>query len=427
MTSDRIPVNSFVMNFDIQQINAKADFSYFLNSSHTLDGGISTTRYYLSPGTLNPHGAASIVIPNTVQQEHGLESAVYISDNIEVSPRLSVYLGLRYSLYQYLGPKNVFQYEDGVSRETGSVTDTVAFAKGKKIAQYGGAEPRLALRYSLGENVSVKVSYNRMLQYIQMLSNTTAITPTDIWKLSDSYIRPQLGNQISFGLYKNFKGKHLIETSIEGYYKTMSNATDYKSGAMLLLNHNLETDVIGAKGEAYGVELLIKKNAGKINGWVSYTASRSFLKTEGRFVEETVNKGERYPSNYDKPHAFNFIGNYKFSRRFNFSLNFVYATGRPITLPITKYDIGGVPKVYYSDRNAYRIPDYIRTDISLNLEGNHKVKKLAHSSWTFAVYNLFSRSNAYSVYFVSQNGKINGYKLSIFAQAIPTITYNFKF
>jgi hypothetical protein len=207
----------------------------------------------------------------------------------------------------------------------------------------------------------------------------------------------------------------------------MNNTVDYKNGAVLLLNHHLETDVLNANGKAYGVEFLVKKSSGKVNGWVSYTYSRSFLQTKGEYSSETINGGKYYPSSYDKPHAVNFIGNYKFSRRVNFSLNLIYSTGRPITLPIAKYTVEGSSRVYYSDRNAYRIPDYFRSDISLNIEGNHRIKKLAHSSWTFAVYNLTGRRNAYSVFFVSQNGVIKGYKLSVFGQPIPTITYNFKF
>jgi hypothetical protein len=259
-----------------------------------------------------------------------------------------------------------------------------------------------------------------------MLSNTTAITPTDIWKLSDNYIKPQYGDQISLGYYKNLRG-NLIETSVEAYYKMSHNVADYKGGAVLLLNHHLETDVLNARGKAYGIEFLIKKSAGKLNGWLSYTYSRSFLQTNGKYTSEIINNGKYYPSNYDKPHAVNFIGNYKFSRRINFSMNLVYSTGRPITLPVAKYYIDGDARVFYSDRNQYRIPNYFRSDISINLEGNHRIRKLAHSSWTFAVYNLTGRHNAYSVFYTSQNGAINGYKLSIFARPIPTVTYNFKF
>jgi hypothetical protein len=427
MTNDKVPANAFFMDFNITQANAKAEVSYFYNSRHTLDAGISATRYYLSPGNLTPSGSESLVIKNTVQREQGLESAVYISDNIEINPKMALYVGLRYSVYQYLGPKDIYKYGAGGSKEPGNITDTISYSSGKPIASYGGAEPRIALRYSVTDDLSVKFSVNRMRQYIQMLSNTTAITPTDIWKLSDSHVRPQLGDQVSVGMYKNFRRKNMIETSIEAYYKVTERTIDYKNGATLLLNHHLETDILAARGKAYGIEFLVKKNAGKTNGWISYTYSRSFLKTEGKFQDETVNKGKYYPSNFDKPHAINFIGNYKFSRRFNVSLNLVYSTGRPITLPIAKYESSLGQKVYYSDRNAYRIPDYFRSDVSINIEGNHKVKKLAHSSWTLAIYNVTGRKNAYSVFFTSKDGQVQGYKLSIFAQPIPTITYNFKF
>jgi hypothetical protein len=179
--------------------------------------------------------------------------------------------------------------------------------------------------------------------------------------------------------------------------------------------------------KAYGIEFLLKKSAGKVNGWLSYTFSRSFLKTSSIHTSETVNHGKFYPSNYDKPHAVNFIGNYKFSRRFNFSLNTTYSTGRPITIPVAIYQLCGNPRLHYSDRNQERIPNYFRIDASINIEGNHKIKKLAHSSWTFAIYNVTGRQNAYSVYFVSKDNAIRGYKLSIFGRPIPTITYNFKF
>lgn len=426
--SDKNKVNAFTMDFGIRQLNARADFNYFPSSRHTITAGVSTTRYDLSPGNLQPDGNESLILPDVVQDEQGLESAVYAGENFEVTEKLSVYAGIRYSFYQYLGAKDVFQYSPGGPRETSTITDTLHYSRGKAIARYSGAEPRFSARYAFSANTSVKLSYNRMRQYIQMLSNTTAITPTDTWKLSDTYLTPQYGDQFSLGLYRNLNLKNsLIELSLETYYKITQRTLDYKNGAVLLLNHHLETDILAARGKAYGVELMIKKAAGKFNGWISYTYSRSFLKTLGTYSSEVVNGGKYYPSNFDKPHAVNVISNYKFSRRFNFSLNLVYSTGRPITLPIVRYEVDGTSRVYYSDRNQFRIPYYFRSDISINVEGNHKVRKLAHSSWTFAVYNLTSRANAYSVFFVSQNGEIKGYKLSVFARAIPTVTYNFKF
>ena len=424
--SDDNPVEAFTMDADIRQINGKLDFSYFPNSRHTLNGGAHVTRYDLSPGRFRPIGEKSEVKTNIVADEQGLETALYASDNFEVNRNLSLYVGLRYSLYQYLGDRDVFQYGAGVPRRVSNITDTIHYGRNKSIATYHGAEPRVSLRYVLSKTASIKVSYNRMRQYLHMLSNAVAINPTDIWKLSDSHIKPQMGDQYSFGYYQYLKGNS-IEASVETYVKNTHDLTDYKNGAVLLLNHHLETEVVDARGKAYGVELMIKKLSGKLNGWVSYTYSRSFIQAKGNFSDETVNEGDYYPSNYDKPNAVNFIGNYKFNRRCNFSLNFIYSTGRPITMPVAKYEVDGTTRIHYSERNQYRIPDYFRTDISINIEGNHKVRKLAHSSWTLAVYNLFGRENPYSVYFVSEHGRIQGYKMSIFARPIPTITYNFKF
>jgi hypothetical protein len=424
--STRNPLNAFTMAFDIRQINAKADFSYFPNSRHTINAGISTIRYNLKPGKIEPYSNESVMATDILEDEQGMESALYVSENFEVSPKLSLNVGLRYSFYQFLGPKSVFEYAPNAPLDTANIINTVHYPSNKTIATYHGAEPRISARYVLSKFSSVKVSFNRMRQYIQMLSNTTAINPTDIWKLSDRYIKPQVGDQLSFGFYQYLKG-NTIELSFETYYKDIKTMADYKNGAVLLLNSHLETDIVDARGKAYGMEFMVKKLSGKVNGWVSYTYSRSLLQTKGNFPDETVNEGAWYASNYDKPHALNFIGNYKFNRRFNFSLNFIYSTGRPITLPIAKYDVDGTTRIFYSERNQYRIPDYIRTDISINIEGNHKVRKLAHSSWTVAVYNLFGRANPYSIYFVSENGRINGYKLSIFGRPIPTLTYNFKF
>ena len=259
-----------------------------------------------------------------------------------------------------------------------------------------------------------------------MLSNTTSISPTDVWKLSDQNIKPQIGDQLSLGFYYNSPNR-LFEFSAESYIKTMQNFLDFKNGAVLFMNQTIETDVISTKGRAYGIEFLIKKPVGKLNGWLSYTYSRSLLLAKSPFPSETVNQGKFYPANFDKPHALNFISNYKFNQRFSFSANLTYSTGRPITLPLGKYELNGAPRLAYSERNEYRIPDYFRIDVGVNLEGNHKLKKLAHGSWSLSVYNVTGRHNAYSVYFISKEGSIKGYKLSVFAQPIPTLTYNFRF
>jgi len=214
---------------------------------------------------------------------------------------------------------------------------------------------------------------------------------------------------------------------VEVYYKLLKNYLDYKSGAKLILNHNIENDVIASKGRAYGAEFLIKKNSGKLNGWLSYSYSRILLQSDDPRAGEQVNKGKEYPANYDKPHNANLIANYRFSHRYSISLGVNYSTGRPVTLPLALFNFAGGQRVYYSDRNQYRIPDYFRADLSFMIEGNHKLKKLTHNSWTFGVYNLTGRDNAYSVYFVQENGKMKGYQLSIFGSMIPFVTYNFRF
>jgi hypothetical protein len=426
ISSSANPVNAFTLGFNISQWNGKIDFSYFPNPKHTFLWGVSSTRYSIRPGTFSRVGDESLIREVTLPQEQGLETALYVSDSYELSERISLYAGIRYSFYQALGPDDVYVYEEGVSKTPSNVIDTIRYGAGKTIASYHGAEPRVSARYSTGRKSSVKISYNRLRQYIQMLSNTAAPTPTDIWKLSDRYIQPQIGDQISAGYYQYLLG-NAIEASVEVYYKHMQNTVDFRNGATLFLNEQIETEVVNTRGKAYGAEFLLKKSNGKLNGWVSYAYSRTFLQTQTPFEKEAVNNGKYYPANYDKPHAVNFIGNYKFSRRFNFSLNVVYSTGRPITLPIAKFDADGTGRIYYSDRNQYRIPDYFRSDVSINVEGNHKVRKLAHSSWTFSIYNVLGRKNPFSVYFVSDNGIVAGYKLSVFARPIPTITYNFKF
>lgn len=307
------PVNAFNMGFNINQTNAKADIRYFPNPRQALLAGVSAIRYDVSPGTLRPDGPESLIAEDVLENEQAIESAVYISDQFEYSQKLSIYAGFRFSLYHYLGPRNVFYYDPNSARRPSNVMDTVSFGTAETIARFHGPEPRLSMRYSVGKNAALKISYNRMRQYIQMLTNTAAMTPTDIWKLSDGYIRPQMSDQISAGFYQYLKG-NLIEVSVEAYYKTIEHAVDFKNGARLLMNHQMETAVLDADGKAYGVEFLLKKSSGKINGWISYAYSRTFLKTNAEFTYEAVNRGEYYPAPYDKPHAVNFIGNYKFNR-----------------------------------------------------------------------------------------------------------------
>jgi len=425
INSDANKINAYDLEFNIRQLNVKSDFTYYLNARHTIQFGLSAIHYKLNPGSYRPVGSESLVKADIIPPEQGLESAIYIGDSYKISRDLSMDYAFRYSFYQYLGPHAVSYYTEGLPKSESSRTGTKEYEKGV-IKNYSGPEYRFALRYAFTPNFSVKAGFNSLRQYIHMLSNTTAIAPTDIWKLSDPNIQPQQGNQVSLGLYKNFKS-NTIETSVEVYYKEMKHYLDYKSGAVLVLNHNIETDVINTKGKAYGLELLLKKTAGKLNGWIAYTYSRTLLKMDDSLAGEVINGGEYYPSNYDKPHDINIVGNLKISHRFSISSNIVYSTGRPLTLPVGRYFYAGSQRVLYSDRNADRIPNTFRIDLSMNIEGNHKVQQKTHNSWTVGVYNLTGRDNPYSVYFISENGQIKGYQLSIFGSVIPYVNFNIRF
>ncbi|MEO8766300.1 MAG: TonB-dependent receptor [Ginsengibacter sp.] len=426
IASRAIPVNAYSLGFDINQENCKAHFNYFVNSSHTIEFGVNNILYKLHPGTYKPNGGASLVMPDKVQAEKGLESALYISDKYKVSSAMSIEAGLRYSVFNVLGPQTFNVYNAGVPKTEDNISGTVVYGKNKFIKTYQGPEVRLSARYAFGGDFSIKAGYNTQRQYIHVLSNTSAMAPTDIWKLSDPNIKPQFGEQVSIGFYKNLKS-NTIETSVELYYKKIKDYLDYKSGASLILNHHIETDVINTRGKAYGVEVLIKKLTGKLNGWLSYTWSRTLLKMDDPSSGEIINKGMYYPASSDRPNDVTFITNYRFSHRFSMSLNATYSTGRPITLPVGRFFYDNAYRTLYADRNSSRIPDYFRTDFSMNLDGNHKIHQKFHNSWTIGVYNLTGRKNPYSVYFVSENGLVNGYKLSIFGSPIPFLNFNIKF
>ncbi|RYF96503.1 MAG: hypothetical protein EOO00_02525 [Chitinophagaceae bacterium] len=417
---------AFTLQFGIQQLHAKANFTYYLNQKHAFDFGVSSLRYELEPGSYQPYDNNSIIVPDVVEKEQAIESAGYITHRFNPTNKLAISTGLRYSLFHYFGAQEVNYYAPGLPITPANVTETKEFEKGDVIKTYHNPEYRFSIRYAFTTDFSIKAAYNSQRQYIHMLSNTTAIAPTDIWKLSDPNIKPQQGDQVSLGLYKNFKS-NTIETSVEVYYKRIKDYLDYKPGARLILNHTIETDVINTRGKAYGVEFLLKKPGGKVNGWISYTYSRILLKTNSLDPDLQVNRGEYYPANYDKPHDVTLAGNFRVNHRFSVSLNSTYSTGRPITLPIGRYYYAGSQRVLYSDRNSHRIPDYIRTDFSLNIDGNHKVKQKTHNSWTLGVYNLLGRKNPYSVYFISQNGGVRGYKFSIFGSVLPFVNFNIRF
>ena len=420
------PVNAYDLGFNINQLYFRANFNYYLSSSHTIEFGLNTLRYKLHPGFYVPVGSKSLVVPDTLQAEQAQESALYVSDHYTVTSALSLDAGLRWSVFNYLGPSVVNNYASGLPLTVQTQTGTTPYGSGSIIKTYGGPEYRLSARLVLTENFSLKAGYNTSRQYINMLSNTTAMAPTDIWKLSDPNIKPQYGDQISLGAYHNFSN-NTIETSVEVYYKRIQDYLDYKPGAQLIMNPHIETDVLETHGKAYGVEFLVKKSTGKLNGWISYTYSRILLQQNNPNEGPLINNGNWYPADYDKPNDATVVANYRINHRFSISANATYSTGRPITLPIGVYYYAGSLRTLYADRNTYRIPDYFRTDMSMNIEGNHKVHQKTHNSWTIGVYNVTGRHNPYSVYYVSENGAINGYKLSIFGSAIPFVNFNIRF
>ena len=415
------------LSFGINQYFAKANFNLELEK-HKLNFGASTLLYDIRSGKYEPLGEYSLVATDELQKDKALESAVYLGEEWEITPKFSVNAGIRYSMFNALGPRDYYTYQPGTLPSESTIADTVRVTGNKVLKTYHGPEFRLSGRYAFNDDFSVKVGFNTMRQYIHKVSNTSIMSPTDTWKLSDVNIKPQQGWQLAGGFYYNTSDR-MWEFSLEGYYKKMKDYLDYRSGAKLLMNHHLETDVINTEGYAYGVELEVKKPKGKLNGWINYTYSRTFLRQNDARIVRPINGGDWYPTEYDKPHDFKFVGNYKFTRRYSLSLNMDYSTGRPTTVPAGQYydQQLGTTQAFYTDRNSYRVPDYFRMDLSFNVEASHHLTLATHSSISFGVYNLTGRKNVYSIYYVVENKKIQGYKMSIFGAPIPFVTYNIKF
>jgi len=387
--------------------------------------GGNTNLYKLSKGTLAPIGVNSLIENLELGYERGLESGLFAQGEWLVSPALSLSAGVRYNIFNYLGPAEIFEYEAGQPKNETTITDTLTYAENEPAVTYQNPDFRLSSRWKLSPDLSLKFSYNRLHQYLFLLSNTIALAPSDRWKLVDPHIEPMKGDQFSLGMYSNLWDSR-FEISAEGYYKKVANQVEFKDGANLLVSEVPEWDVLPGKLDAYGFEFMLKKPHGELNGWVNYTYSKTSVQVNNETTGEQINFGEPYPSNYDKPHSVNLVTNYRFTRRFEMSFNFVYSTGRPITYPAGTYFLDDYKVIHYSSRNEYRIPDYVRFDLSAKIEGNLSAKKAIHSTWVFSIYNLVGRNNAYSVYFINSNNRIRGYKLSIFGAPIFSVSYNFK-
>ncbi|MDT8402650.1 MAG: TonB-dependent receptor [Bacteroidales bacterium] len=341
---------AFEHRFEVKSQELKIDFTGFPWLKHRMGFGLSGIMHHLDQGSYQPYGTESLLIPNDFGEEKGLEAALYAFDEASITDRLSIYGGLRYSFYTYLGPNSLYTYSDNLPYKEEYVTDTLNYASGEFINNYSGPEYRLSLNYRFSPDLSLKFSYNRMRQYLFMLSNTVSVAPTDRWKLVDPYIKPPVSDQFSFGVYRDIRSASL-ETSAEIYYKKGKNIVEYKDGADLTTNPDFETLILQGVNDSYGLELMVRRNAGRFTGWISYTWSRSLISVDGGYEWQKINKGLTYPANYDKPHSFNFVGNISISRRISLASNIVYSSGRPITYPTGISYYSGVQVVNYSLRS----------------------------------------------------------------------------
>ena len=406
----------------IQDFNLKEDFQYFINPENTLSFGLNCIYHTFMPGELSSSDE-SFINSQIIDEKYAIESAAYISHKFDISNSLKLTYGLRYSNFAVIGPGNVYTFND-----EDEITDTVSYNNGELIKNYGQLEPRISVNYILNEQTSIKTSYARNTQYIHLLSNATSSTPTDLWLPSSSIIKPQIADQIALGYFRNFND-NMFETSVEVYYKNLQNQIDYKNGADILLNDKVESQLVFGKGHAYGVEFLIKKRTGKFTGWIGYTLS----KTERTFDE--INDGAWYPAKQDRTHDISIVSMYNLTKRWTISATWIYYTGDAVTFPSGKYVVDGLTVPMYTDRNAYRMPDYHRLDLGFTYVNKDKInkrknrKKKYESSWNISVYNVYARKNAYSIDFRENENdptKTEAVRLALF-QIVPSITYNFKF
>jgi hypothetical protein len=412
-------------SYALQHNEITASFKWIPAMKHKVEFGTNAIYYKLNRGIISPNNKFSIREPVDLGVEQAYEGSVFLSDNINVNHWLSLYGGMRYSYYTNLGPKTIQTYEEGLPREENYVNGSISFRKNESMAFYSGPEFRSAINMKSGPNTTFKLAFNQMRQYLMMLSNTVTISPTDQWKLTDYYIKPPLSYQYSGGIYHIIPSQGLT-ASMEIYYKNSSNIVDYKDGADFTSSPHIETQILQGKQNAYGAEFLLDKSSGRLNGWISYTFSRSIMHVEGPSLAESINNGNPYPSNYDRPHVLNLVGNYKINRRFTLASNLVYMSGRPVTYPSSLYYIDNVAYIDYYARNQFRVPDYFRIDLSLTIEGNLKAKKPFHSTWNFNVYNVLGRNNPQSLYFEPHEYFIKGYAFSVIGAPIFTLTWNVK-
>lgn len=398
----------------IRDYHFKEDLQYYANANNKINFGIDVINHTTSPGVISASQTSSFN-PVNIQNRHALESAAYISHDLSLSDKLNINYGLRANSFVVFGPGDFYTYD-----KAGNTLDTTTYSSGKVVKSYFNLEPRFSARYKLTPSSSVKLSYTRTIQNLHLLSNSTSANPTDVWIPSSNNVKPEIADQVSAGYYRNFKNNQ-YEFSTEIYYRDLKNQIDYKNGAELIANQNVESQLVFGKGRAYGIEFFLKKKVGQFNGWVSYTLSR----TERQFAG--VNNEGWYPANQDRTHNLSVVGIYKLNKKWTLTADFVYYTGNAITWPSGKYEVNGTVAFIYTERNGYRMPSYNRLDIGATLQGK-KTKKF-DSNWNFSIYNLYGRENPYIISFEQDPGdpsKTRAVRYSLF-RWVPSITYNFKF
>jgi outer membrane receptor protein involved in Fe transport len=405
--------NSLKLSSGIEDLSLKGDETWYINANNTLKFGLNIIFHKFRPGKIT--SSDSIYFFSAIREKNGREGALYIQNEHKITSLLSANYGLRFSIFSQTGPGWFYEYN-----AENEPVDSIFYGSGKAAFPSIILEPRLSLNYMTGEKSSIKLSYSRMAQYLHLLSNSTAGSPTDVWMPSSNNLKPVIVDQVSLGFFRNFL-ENGIETSAEAYYKKIKNTSDYEDGAEIIFNEHIESQILLGRGRSYGIELFIKKKYGNFSGWISYTISRTENKING------INNFSWYPVKYDKTHDLSVILIYKIGRRLSLSGVWTFATGNAVTFPSGKYIINNIPVPYYTERNGYRMPSYHRLDFNLTLNG--KNRKKYKSSWDFSVYNLYNRHNAYMITFRESEtvpGATEAVRLSLFG-IVPSISYNFKF
>jgi hypothetical protein len=414
---------AFSLTSGIKYNQAKAEGIYQAGN-HTFRGGFDYMKYNMSPEELGPIGDSQTP-HRIVEKEKGREAALYLNDQWEVTNNLSINFGLRISTFSQLGPSQVNSYERPFYFSSAEILTQYDAADNEKVTSYHGIEPRISARWKMSENFSVKASYNRIYQYLHLLSNTATPTPVDIWQVSNTHLRPLAANNFSVGIFQKLADN--LDYSLDVYYRQLENTVNHKDFADLLLQQNLETQVLIGEGRTYGLEFTLDKKGEKFSGKLSYGYARSEHRTDKTEIEQ-INGGAWFPSNFDQPHSFKFFINWNFSRRDRLNINFIYATGRPITAPIANYLVQGIVIPSFTERNMVRLPDYHRLDIGYTFRLNRRRSSRYRSDFTFSLYNVYARRNAFSVFYRQKTGSVvNALRLSVVGAVVPAVSYNFQF